>query len=629
LKITLVAPYQDFGRLFSQVAEHYRQRLRKAGRADDFEFQVCVCFDQAALRDMYFDCDAIIARAHSANILSDRENFVPVVNMLVQTVDVIRCIKNAWAKYGKRRIIFPGTYTMVNQAYQVSELIDVDLEILEMPSTIESEVDLIYQRITDHDAIIIGGNPVCNRGRELNFKTAVVESGEEAMALALEDARRIAEAARHEAEKAQEIRTILDSQDDAIISVDTHGLITYFNSAAERILQLNREQLLLRKASEALSNQPLTEFIESHPDCQDEILRCTASGGEILDLSAGKRSISLEGKRIGSVITLQYISRLQDSEAKLRSKLSEKDHKAKHRFYEILGSAPATQFAVRQAQKYSQVEASVLITGKSGTGKELFAQSMHNASRRKSFPFVAINCAAIPESLLESELFGYVEGAFTGAVRGGKMGLIEMAHRGTLFLDEISELPLSLQARLLRVLQEKEIRRIGHDKVINVDIRVFSATNRNLQELVAQGKFREDLYYRLDVLRLELPALSERREDIPPLCRHYINIYAKRNNMPAPEFTSDALEFLSSLPWNGNVRELCNVCQRLIVLCDGSSVTVQSVKEAIHDNGPNAKPAERIMIEDLMAAGLTKAEIASRMGMERTTLWRHMKKLGF
>ncbi|MGE4354307.1 MAG: sigma-54 interaction domain-containing protein, partial [Oscillospiraceae bacterium] len=331
---------------------------------------------------------------------------------------------------------------------------------------------------------------------------------------------------------------------------------------------------------------------------------------------------------IGTVVTLQYVSRLQDSEAKLRSKLSEKEHKAKHRFYEILGSAPTITFAISQAQKFSQVEASVLITGKSGTGKELFAQSMHNASRRKSFPFVAINCAAIPENLLESELFGYVEGAFTGAVRGGKMGIIEMAHRGTLFLDEISELPLGLQARLLRVLQEREIRRLGHDKVINVDVRVFSATNRNLDELVSQGKFREDLYYRLDVLRLNLPSLSERREDIPILCRHYINLYAEHNKKTAPEFSREAIALLSSLPWEGNIRELCNVCQRLIVLCDTGEIGAKLVEEAINRSPQSVRSDNRQLVVSLLAQGISKSDIAARLGIERTTLWRKMKKWG-
>ena len=626
MKIVLVAPYQDFGDRFTRLAE--RSRLSAEAEGKPFEFEVLVCDDQAALRNMPFDCDVIIARSYSATILSRRADFVPVVTLPVQAVDIIRCIKKAWAQYGRRRIIFPGTHTMVNQAYQVPELIDVDLEIIEMPSTVDSEVKALFTRVTDQEAIIISGNPVRRRGMALGFRTAVIESGEEAMALALDEARRIAEAARHEAEKAQQVRTILDSYDDAILSVDTQGIVTYFNASAEQILRMEREQVLHRHAEEVIHDESILTLIREHPDCRDELLRYTAPTGEKLDLCAGKRSILLDGKHIGSVVTLQYISRLQEGEAKLRTKLSEKDHKAKHRFYEILGSAPATVFAIQQAQKYSQVDASVLITGKSGTGKELFAQSMHNASRRKSFPFVAINCAAIPESLLESELFGYVEGAFTGAVRGGKMGLIEMAHQGTLFLDEISELPLSLQARLLRVLQEKEIRRIGHDKVINVDVRVFSATNRDLEEQIVQGKFREDLYYRLDVLRLELPALSERREDIPVLCRHYLDEYARRNRKAAPDLTPEAIALLCSLPWKGNIRELCNVCQRLIVLCDGAAVTPGLIEEAIHRPGRSAHPDERTRIQQLLALGLSKGEIAEKLGMDRSTLWRHMKKLG-
>lgn len=625
IKIVLVAPYDEFADRFNAVAADILAREDNSAH-EETELEVRICYDQDIMPNLHFDCDAIIARAHSAKLLTANANAVPVVRMIVQAVDVIRCIKKAWAQYGKRKIIFPGSYTMVNQAYQVPELIDVDLEILEMPSTMGDEVIRVFGQIHDREAIIIGGTPLCDMARDLGLRWAMVESGEEAMALALEEAKRTAIVARREAEKAQHIRTILDSFDEAIISVDKLGTISYFNYMAAQILQLRPENVLHHRIEDVTHDEQLLNFFRLHSDCKDEILRYTSPSGDKLGLSAGKSSIKLGGAAIGTVVRLQYISRLQDSEAKLRSKLSEKDHKAKHRFYEILGSAPSTTFAISQAQKYSQSEASVLITGKSGTGKELFAQSIHNASRRRSFPFVAINCAAIPEALLESELFGYVEGAFTGAVRGGKMGLIELAHRGTLFLDEISELPLSLQARLLRVLQEKEIRRLGHDKVINVDIRVISATNRNLREQVTRGEFREDLFYRLDVLRLELPSLSERREDIPTLCRHYISLYAGRNNMPTPEFNDDAMALLSSLPWNGNIRELGNVCQRLIVLGDGERISAQLVEDVIHRPARSFLSDERLVVQNLLNEGVTKAEIARKLDIDRTTLWRKMKK---
>ena len=626
MKIVLISPYEEFGDLFEAIVRRRRNENPPLPRW--FEFEVRDCFDQAEIKNLKLDCDVVIARGGSARLLEAIPGSPPVVSISAQAVDMIRCIKKTIALYGKRRIIFPGSRGMVHQAYQIPELIDVDLEILEMPFVDNSEVERVFAKISDREAIIIGGTLVCSWGKEHGYLTALIESGEEAMELALDEACRIALAARREAEKAQQIKTILDGYDDAIISVDSTGALNYFNSAAERMLGRSRDGVLGRSVSEVGLGEPLESFITKHADCRDELIRRTGPGGGAYDLSASKRSVLFGSDAIGSVITLQYISNLQDSEARLRTKLAAREHRAKHRFFEILGTAPATLFAVQQAQRYSQADASVLITGRSGTGKELFAQSMHNASRRKNFPFVAINCAAIPESLLESELFGYVEGAFTGAARGGKAGLIETAHRGTIFLDEISELPLALQARLLRVLQEKEIRRLGSDRVINVDVRVFSATNRDLAELVAQGAFREDLYYRLDVLRLNLPPLCERRGDIPMLCRHYIALYAAQDDLTAPEFTPEAMELMCSLPWDGNIRELCNVCQRLVVLGGGAKISEALVAEATHRASRHPKSPEQAEVEHMIAAGLPRSEIARRLGVDRTTLWRRMKKWG-
>ena len=230
------------------------------------------------------------------------------------------------------------------------------------------------------------------------------------------------------------------------------------------------------------------------------------------------------------------------------------------------------------AQRYSRVNSNVLIVGETGTGKELFAHSIHQASSRSDQPFVALNCAALPEILLESELFGYEAGAFSGAAKGGKIGLLELAHRGTIFLDEIGEIPITLQAKLLRVLQEKEIRRIGSTSVHPIDVRVVSATNINIEEKIRSGQFRSDLYYRLNLLDISIPPLRERREDVQELVDFYLTRFACEMGKRIPTVTPEAAQLLMQYDWPGNVRELRNVCERLIVLNDSDFVSDRAFK---------------------------------------------------
>ena len=246
----------------------------------------------------------------------------------------------------------------------------------------------------------------------------------------------------------------------------------------------------------------------------------------------------------------------------------------------IVGHSPRVREAIAVARKVARHPTTVLVTGESGTGKELVARLVHRESPRAAGPFVAINCGAIPESLLESELFGHAKGAFTGAA-SERRGLFEEAHGGTLFLDEIGELPLALQVKLLRVLQEGEVRRVGDNAARPVDVRVVAATNRDLEQETAAGRFRADLYYRINVVRLHLPALRERREDLPELVRHFVGIYAARYGVPPRCATAAAMRRLMEYDWPGNVRELENVVERALVLAEGPEIDVAQLPPAL------------------------------------------------
>ncbi|HKM08575.1 MAG TPA: sigma 54-interacting transcriptional regulator, partial [Sphaerochaeta sp.] len=278
----------------------------------------------------------------------------------------------------------------------------------------------------------------------------------------------------------------------------------------------------------------------------------------------------------------------------------------------------------------------ILLVGETGTGKELFAQSIHRASTRLHGPFVAINCAALPESLLESELFGYVGGAFTGASKNGKMGLFELAHGGTLFLDEVSEMSPLLQGRLLRVIEEREIMRIGHDTVIPVDIRIIAATNRDIEEQVAQNKFRKDLFYRLDVLRLNIPPLRKRDKDSLVLMKHFLRQFDERNGKTLHMFDPQVLPIILNHPWDGNIRQLRNLCERISVVVTGTVVSPQDLLTCL---GRGSECPQRLDIHEqqsecaqiaqtLKNTNNNKSEAARALGMDRSTLYRKLRLYG-
>ena len=336
--------------------------------------------------------------------------------------------------------------------------------------------------------------------------------------------------------------------DIAIIGVDKDNFICSCNEGAEKILNRKSINLIGNSACDILSCVPFGEVRETKQEIRS---RLVTVNGEYVNLNI--TPVIKAENYMGAFAVLQRFKEEEQKQHELRRQLLNKGHKAKYTFDDILGESGAIKKIKEIAKKMAKTNSAVLITGESGTGKELFAHAVHNYSDRKDYPFVAVNCAAIPENLLESELFGYEEGAFTGAKKGGKIGLFEFTHMGTLFLDEIEGMSPALQIKLLRVIQEKEIMKIGGDKVINIDVRIIAATNEELRKLVKENKFRKDLYYRINTLPIMIPPLREREDDV------YLLLEKFKTEIGADfKFTPKAKEAFKMYNWEGNIRELKN-----------------------------------------------------------------------
>ncbi len=447
---------------------------------------------------------------------------------------------------------------------------------------------------------------------------------------------------------------IFDSINDGVFTVDEEFRITSFNAAAEKIVGMNRDDAIGRKCHEVFrasicqSGCALRETLESgepQRDVRVDILNAKMDGVPILVSTAVLNDKS--GRMVGGVEIFRDVSDMES----LRDELA-----GRHRFRNIVGQSDAMKEIFALIPQVAESEAPVLIDGPSGTGKELVAQAIHDLSPRKDKSFVRVNCGALPDSLLESELFGYMKGAFTGA-NYNKPGRFQQADGGTLFLDEIGDVSPAFQVKLLRALEEGEIQPLGGTKTIEVDVRLVTATNRDLAALVQEEKFREDLYYRIKVIPIELPPLFERRKDIPLLVAHFAKLLAARTGRTPPQMSKKAMRVLYDYDYPGNVRELRNIIERAFVLCSGNVIDHQHLPAEVTSaysaggmgNGNlHAKPSEkriaqvrldpkersqdspeiRRLLAVLEAHGWNRTAAAKELGVGRTTLWRRMKDYG-
>ncbi|MBW6464185.1 MAG: sigma 54-interacting transcriptional regulator [Firmicutes bacterium] len=430
------------------------------------------------------------------------------------------------------------------------------------------------------------------------------------------------------------LKTIIDSVSEGIIAVDSNASISYFNKAAERLLNTRGELLIGKPVQQFFPNSPLPSIINEQTSISGKEISYKNEHIEIR-LAYSAYPIILGDKVVGAVKTFNDIKTITKYAGSLASR-----HEAVT-FDDIHGSSPVLKNLIKQAKVVAKGRSTVLLQGESGTGKELFARAIHQDSPFKTGPFQAINCSAIPELLLESELFGYEEGAFTGARKGGKPGKFELADGGTLFLDEIGDMPLFLQAKLLRVLESSNLERVGGTKEYWFNVRLIAATNQDLEMMLNQGKFRYDLYYRLNVIPLYIPSLKERRDDVIFLASHFLEKYCFLLGKQINSLHDDVAEMLLNYNWPGNVRELENVIEYAVNFEQSVQLTKQSLPKWLSKKQHHANQPARLknqtseweyeviekMIEDYGASLEAKKIIADKLGISVTTLYRKLKKM--
>jgi len=408
----------------------------------------------------------------------------------------------------------------------------------------------------------------------------------------------------------QRLQAVLDSISEGVLAIDWQERITTVNPIAEQIFNMSKEELVGQKISSVLSEDvPMLDCLKTGQTYSHQEICINKGSKKYHYVTSGRPIKDKHNKVVGVVATIKDMT-------EVRRLVYSVTKPAMVTFDDIIGESEKLQRVIEMGKRVAEGSSTVLLRGESGTGKELFARSIHMASPRREQPFVPVNCAALPDSLLESELFGYTEGAFTGSRKNGKQGLFEFASGGTIFLDEIGEISPHLQAKLLRVLQEGKVRRIGSQEETAVDVRVIAATNKNLEEMVEQNEFRKDLYYRLNVIPIYLPSLRERQEDIPLLVNHFLvkmNIRLGKN----VEFVSrEALEKLYRHDWPGNVRELENVVERAVNLVTGKWLSPDVI---IIDPGIN-------IVAENDSGGRTLAEIVDKV--EKQVVARALENMG-
>ncbi len=628
---------------FPQYEEYFKTVTAEAGFDVEISFRLGnLAAGIIAAKELETQCnvDVIIARGHTGELIRDAID-TPVIIVENSNFDLLQAIHRARKKGSKIAFI---DFQRSRQYYDLellTELSGTDVKCITFEDI--SEIDGIINMLAGQGYDVVIGTGQCTiRGTAKNgMQSVVLETSRADIISSIQRALSTLEINRREKEKNRWMKAIYDNAKEGYMLITSQGDIAVFNSIMAAIFEVEADDVINKKIDNILAENPEFQKIFSMAEASGEL--ATVMGRSVI---VSRFPLQEDGVLTGILINVQNASNIHDLDVKARKHYLKKGFVAKASFRDIIRESPAMEDVVRKAVLYARTKSNIIIYGETGTGKELFAQSIHNRSGYAKGPFVAINCASFPPSLLESELFGYEEGAFTGAKKGGKLGIFELAHNGTIFLDEIGEMGLNLQSGLLRVLQEKEVIRLGGDRVVPIDVRVICATNKDLLSMVKEGRFREDLYYRINVLKLRIPPLRERGEDAWEITKSILRAAGDKHI----ETKTYMRNYLCSYAWPGNVRELQGFLECVLAMQSNGTVDEGMFRSLFLEyTGNNSAPAvsNQPVSNDTVAVRISsmndmemqiikalyeatekdKEKMARILQISGTTLWRKLKEL--
>lgn len=619
VKIRVFVPHLDLKEIFDEVVDDIPY-------LDNVEIETTYVFGTPDVLAENWDAEILVARGMTYNVLREYFPKKHIIDIELKSFDIINALFECKTRNAKS--IALCTHSIDAQSISMLEtLCNVKIKYFDVTDeqSAESVVDSVVKEGFD---IAVGAGTICGICDRRNIKRVHIKTKIDAVKAAIYNALNAAKTINIERTRSNIINTMLNNSAEGVIAIDNNNNILEINNQAYRIFQLSTVMGLKgMSVVNIVKSNDWVEFIKNKSD-EEKIINILGKNYYV-----EQKNLDNNATETGTILFIKNTDKIFEEGRNIRRNFLQKGLTAKYSFDDILGKSSEIFDNKEMAKRFSQVNSNVLIIGETGTGKELFAHSIHLESKRRTEPFVALNCAALPENLLESELFGYEAGAFSGASKGGKVGLFELAHNGTIFLDEIGEIPIALQAKLLRVLQEKEIRRIGSTTVSPIDVRIISATNIDIDKKIEDGEFRLDLYYRLNLLDITIPPLRERKEDIQELIDSYLTKFACDMGKSIPKVTEEAAEVLKQHDWPGNVRELRNICERLTVLNETNVVDLALLriikfmpKNIITNNSIKEKEITFDKIYADIDRKKKKKDIAEELGVSRTTLWRMDKK---
>lgn len=630
-KMAFLAPFSELAKMARNVAKELNEDITVYEGMDDYP-------SAETLQNEGYE--VIITRGPMVNLFRQRTS-IPIIRCDPAALDFFKAFVEA-GRLDSSVGLVTSWETLFDQKY-IENFLGIAIWISQMCNSKDDISRELSAAVRMGIKVVVGGTITADMALQYGLKCVKLYTGKETVVESIEKAKETVRVSREKLVENERLKIIIDMEQNGIISIDDNKIVTVFNAMAEEITGIKREEIIGRPIDRFFPESLMLGSMKEAKSSFGDIVKI----GSVLTVN-NRIPILVNNRVMGIVSTYQEVNKLQEIEAKVRKEINKKGFTAKWSISNLVGEAKNFKDTLSAAGIYARTESTVLITGETGTGKGLLAQGIHLASRRAKGPFVAVNCSALPESLLESELFGYEEGAFTGARRRGKQGLFELAHKGTIFLDEIAATSLNLQSRLLRVVEEKEVMRVGGDQIIPLDIRVIAASNYDLRKHSFEGGFRPDLFYRLNVLNLKLPPLRDRPNDILLLFRHFLSSLKVSNrkieSIILPEFSQALLEYA----WPGNIRELEHFAEKVAALTQIENVSFSGVigsllaelrENQLADENANFKDGVYIKLASLeeMENEIikklykkycgNKMRLAKQLNISRTTLWKRLDEI--